>query len=136
MRIDHVVLWVEDPLASVAFFGEMLGCEAVRVEEFRERKVAFPSVRIADDAIIDLVPKASVPMIEKVPGAAGTAGHKTNHICLAMTKAEYDALRARVEARGMKPHVSKEQYGARGVAPEAFYFKDLDGNVLEARYYA
>jgi catechol 2,3-dioxygenase-like lactoylglutathione lyase family enzyme len=135
MRIDHVVLWVEDPLASVAFFAEMLGCEPVRVDEFRERKVGFPSVRIADDAIIDLVPKASVPMIEKVPGAAGTAGHKTNHICLAMTKAEYDALRARVEARGMRPHVSKDQYGARGMAPEVFYFKDLDGNVLEARYY-
>ena len=48
MRIDHVVLWVEDPLASVKFFIEVVGCEAVRVDEFRERKVGFPSVRIAD----------------------------------------------------------------------------------------
>jgi hypothetical protein len=30
----------------------------------------------------------------------------------------------------------ERQLGARGVAPKAFYFKDLDGNVLEARYYA
>jgi len=135
VRIDHVVLWVEDPLASVKFFIEVVGCEAVRLDEFRERKVGFPSIRIADDSIIDLIPKAAVPMIEKIPGAAGTAGHKVNHICLAMTKAEYDALRARVEARGVKPHVATDQYGARGRAPEAFYFHDPDGNVLEARYY-
>lgn len=135
MRIDHVVLWVEDPAASLKFFVEVVGCEPVRLEEYRERKVGFPSVRIADDAIIDLMPKAAVPMVEKIPGALGTAGHLTNHICLAMTKSEFDALRARIDALGIKPHVAKEQYGARGVAPEAFYFKDPDGNVLEARYY-
>jgi len=135
VRIDHVVLWVEDPLASVKFFVEVVGCEAVRLEEFRERKVGFPSVRIADDAIIDLIPKALVPTVEKIPGAVGTAGHKVNHVCLAMTKAEFDALRARIDALGVKPHVATNQYGARGLAPEAFYFKDLDGNVLEARYY-
>jgi catechol-2,3-dioxygenase len=26
-------------------------------------------------------------------------------------------------------------YGARGWAPEAFYFADPDGNVIEARHY-
>ncbi len=135
MRIDHVVLWVEDPAASVKFFVEVVGCQPVRLEEFTERKVGFPSVRLADDAIIDLMPKAAVPMIEKIPGAAGTAGHKTNHVCLAMTKAEYDALRGRLAARGITPHVATDQYGARGRAPEVFYFRDLDGNVLEARYY-
>ena len=135
MRIDHVVLWVEDPLASVKFFAEVVGCEPVRVDEFRERKVGFPSVRIGDDAIIDLMPKAAVPMIEKVPGAAGTAGHKMNHVCISMTKGEYDTLRARLEARGVKPHIATDQFGARGLSPEVFYFRDLDGNVLEARYY-
>jgi catechol 2,3-dioxygenase-like lactoylglutathione lyase family enzyme len=34
MRIDHVVLWVADPLQSVAFLTEVLGCEGVRVETF------------------------------------------------------------------------------------------------------
>jgi glyoxylase I family protein len=28
-----------------------------------------------------------------------------------------------------------QSFGARGFAPEAFYFADPDGNVLEARYY-
>ena len=32
MHTDHVVLWVADPPASVAFFTEVLGLEGVRVE--------------------------------------------------------------------------------------------------------
>src|SRR3954447_12854466 len=135
MRIDHVVLWVEDPLRSVAFFSEVLGCESVRVDAFRDGKAPFPSVRLADDQIIDLMPMRMAPMIEKIPGAAGTAGHKTNHVCLAMGKDEWTALRARVEAHGGHMHVTKESFGARGAALETFYFADPDGNVLEARYY-
>ena len=30
----------------------------------------------------------------------------------------------------------ENSFGARGVAPRAFYFHDPDGNVFEARYYA
>ena len=29
----------------------------------------------------------------------------------------------------------KQSFGARGLAPQTFYFGDPDGNVLEARYY-
>jgi hypothetical protein len=29
----------------------------------------------------------------------------------------------------------QQSFGARGLAPEAFYFKDPDNNVIEARYY-
>lgn len=53
-----------------------------------------------------------------------------------MTKAELEALAARLEARGTPAGRHMEnQFGARGMAPKAFYFKDLDGNVIEARYY-
>jgi catechol 2,3-dioxygenase-like lactoylglutathione lyase family enzyme len=135
VRIDHVVLWVEDPLRSVAFFGEVLGCEGVRVDAFRDGKVPFPSIRIAGDQIIDLMPRTMAPVIEKIPGAAGTAGHKANHVCLAMTKDEWAAVKARVEARGGHMHVAKESFGAQGAAVETFYFADPDGNILEARYY-
>src|SRR5688572_27868445 len=100
MRLDHIALWVEDPLASVAFYVDVVGLTAVRVTEFEAKQVLFPSVRIGDDSIIDLVPKAAVPLIEAIPGAKGTAGHKVNHVCLAMTAAEFDALAARLEARG------------------------------------
>lgn len=136
VRIDHVVLWVADPLASVAFYEQTLGFTPVRVEEFRAKKVLFPSVRIADDCLLDLMPLAAAPMLDAAPGAAGSAGHKVNHVCLAMTKPEYDTLRARLAERGVAvPMTMTSSFGARGFAPEAFYFGDPDGNVLEARYY-
>jgi catechol 2,3-dioxygenase-like lactoylglutathione lyase family enzyme len=136
MRLDHIALWVEDPLASVAFYVDVVGLTAVRVAEFEAKEVLFPSVRISDDSIIDLVPKAAVPMIEAIPGAKGTAGHKVNHVCLAMSAVEFEALAVRLEVHGTPGGRHMEnQFGARGIAPKAFYFKDLDGNVLEARHY-
>jgi catechol 2,3-dioxygenase-like lactoylglutathione lyase family enzyme len=136
MRIDHVVLWVADPLRSVEFYARVLGAEGVRVDEFRAKKAPFPSVRVAPDALIDLMPLATAPALNAIPGAAGSAGNKVNHVCLAMSRAEYDAVRARVLAEGGTPPITMSRsFGAQGTAPEAFYFTDLDGNVLEARHY-
>jgi len=136
MQLDHVVLWVEDPIRSIEFFEKVVGFAPVRVEEYIAKKILFPSVRVDDNTLIDLLPLSAAPMINQIPGAAGTAGHKTNHLCLAMTKAEYDALEQRLDAYGRKAgrHMEK-QFGARGFAARAYYFTDPDGNVLEARYY-
>ncbi len=136
LRIDHVVLWVADPLRSVAFFERTLGVTGVRVAEFEAGKVPFPSIRLSDETLIDLMPLRAAPMLNGFPGAAGSAGNKANHVCLAMDKAAYDALRTRLAADGVAtPVTMKSSFGAQGSAPEAFYFADLDGNVLEARYY-
>jgi glyoxylase I family protein len=137
MRVDHVVLWVEDPVRSSEFFEQVLGCVPLRLEEFRARKAPFPSVRVCEDTIIDLMPRAMAQMINAIPGAGGTAGHPVNHVCLAMSQPDFEALAARLTARGTPPgHVMEHSFGARGHAPRAFYFLDPDGNVLEARYYA
>jgi catechol 2,3-dioxygenase-like lactoylglutathione lyase family enzyme len=136
MRIDHIVFWVADPLASVAFYERILGAQGVRVDQFREGKVMFPSVRICEDAIIDLMSLQAAEKLNAKPGAGNSAGHKVNHVCLAMTKAEFDALRARLDAEGIAvPFTMTDSFGACGQAPEAFYFADPDGNVLEARWY-
>jgi glyoxylase I family protein len=136
IRIDHIVFWVEDPLRSLEFYERVLGASGVRVEEFRAGKVPFPSVRLCEDSMIDLMSKKMAPLLNSFPGAAGSAGNKANHLCLAMSKVEFDALRARLESNGIGvPHTMKDSFGARGQAPEAFYFTDPDGNVLEARYY-
>ncbi|MFZ5478402.1 MAG: VOC family protein [Myxococcota bacterium] len=136
-RIDHVVLWVADPLASVAFYEQILGLAPVRRELYAEGRAPFPSVRVADDAIVDLMPLAAAPLMNAMPGAGGSAGHPVNHLCLAMARGDYDALRARLDARGIAViQVLRDSFGARGEAPEAFYFGDPDGNVIEARYYA
>jgi catechol 2,3-dioxygenase-like lactoylglutathione lyase family enzyme len=136
MQLDHLVLWVEDPLRSAEFFERVVGLAAVRIDEYRAKQTLFPSVRVNESTIIDLIPRSAVPMISAIPGAAGTAGHLTNHICLAMTEAEFHALKQRLEEHGTPPgRFMENQFGARGLAPRAFYFKDLDGNVLEARHY-
>jgi extradiol dioxygenase family protein len=69
-------------------------------------------------------------------GADASAGHPVNHLCLAMSEAEFAALRERLAARAVATSAVMEQsFGARGLAPKAFYFRDPDGNVIEARYY-
>jgi glyoxylase I family protein len=136
MRIDHVVLWVADPLRSVEFYERMLGCVGLRVAEYRAGQAPFPSVRLGDETILDLMSVEFAPRMNAFPGAEGSAGNKVNHICLAMTHDEYDALRARLQAHGVAmPVTMKDSFGAQGHAPEAFYFADPDGNVLEARWY-
>ena len=142
LRLDHVVIWVDDPLRSVEFFETVVGFRGVRVEEFRAGKAPFPSVRIADDAIIDLMARALAPVVNAVAGkaddaTANSAGHPVNHVCVAMSESEFEALKRRLEAHGITVgHVMEHSFGARGYAPRAFYFRDLDGNVFEARYYA
>lgn len=136
MHVDHLVLWVEDPLRSVEFYERVLGFAGVRVEEFRAGKAPFPSVRIGAETILDLMALATAPRLNALPGAAGSAGNKVNHLCLAMTRAEYQSLRARLGAEGVAiPITMTSSFGAQGFAPEAFYFADPDGNVLEARFY-
>ena len=135
ITIDHVVLWVADPLRSVEFYGRVLGAEPVRVDEFRAGTARFPSVRLSPVSILDLAPAALAPMVNAM-GGVPSAGHPIHHVCLAMSKDEVDALRARVAAEGVRTReAAGDIFGARGNAPGSFYFVDLDGNVVEARYY-
>jgi catechol 2,3-dioxygenase-like lactoylglutathione lyase family enzyme len=134
--LDHIVLWVEDPLRAVEFYEKVVGLAGVRVEEFRSGRAPFPSVRISEHSLIDLMARAAAPIVDMMAGADGSAGHSVNHVCLAMTEPDYEALRARLHANGVVASAVMEQsFGARGLAPKAFYFRDPDGNVLEARYY-
>ncbi|MBX7097478.1 MAG: VOC family protein [Myxococcaceae bacterium] len=134
--IDHVVLWVEDQLRALAFYETVVGLEGVRAAEFRAEQVPFPSVRAGPNSIIDLMPRSAAPLFDSMFGGEGACGNRVSHLCLAMDRAAYGALQRRLTdaAVQMSPTIANS-YGARGSAPEAFYFLDLDGNVLEARYY-
>jgi extradiol dioxygenase family protein len=80
--------------------------------------------------------RVAAPVVDAMAGADASAGHRVNHVCLAMSEADFLALRGRLEANGVAISTTMEQsFGAQGLAPRAFYFRDLDGNVLEARYY-
>jgi glyoxylase I family protein len=135
-KLDHVVLWVADPLRSLEFYERVVGLTPVRADEFREGKAPFPSVRVSSDSIIDLMAKVAAPLVDHMVGASGTAGNLVNHVCIAMAREDVEALRKRLADSGVSvSKVMMNSFGARGLAPEAFYFRDPDNNVIEARYY-
>ncbi|MGW0546414.1 VOC family protein [Streptomyces altiplanensis] len=135
-HLDHVVLWVNDPLASLEFYEKTVGLPGVRAAEFSEGKAPFPSVRVSAQSLLDLFPLTMAGAMNAVPGAGGAAGHPVNHVCLAMGRQAFEALRGRLEDGGVavSPY-SHNSFGARGAAPRSFYFRDPDGNIVEARHY-
>jgi catechol 2,3-dioxygenase-like lactoylglutathione lyase family enzyme len=136
MRLDHVVLWTKSPSISMDFYTRVVGLEPVRFDEFEVGEAPFPSVRVCADSIIDLMPAESVSATETLTRIEGSAGHPVNHVCLALSKAEYDALDRRLQAEGVDTSARLNQsFGAQGWAPQGYYFADPDGNVVEARYY-
>jgi catechol 2,3-dioxygenase-like lactoylglutathione lyase family enzyme len=135
-RFDHVVLWVRDPVAAAGFYEKTVGLEPLRVDEFAAGKVSFPSVRLNEETILDLAPHDMVRRMDMLPGAGDSAGHPVNHVCLALPVDEFDTLHSRLEERAVPvSEFSYDSYGARGKARRSFYFRDPDGNVLEARHY-
>lgn len=135
-RLDHVVLWTRNPRMSMDFYSRVVGLAPVRFAEFETGDAPFPSVRVCADSIIDLMPLANVAGTESLTRFDGSAGHPVNHICLALSKSEYDELDQRLQAEGVDTSARlSPNFGAQGWAPEGYYFADPDGNVIEARYY-
>ncbi|MFD3503151.1 VOC family protein [Streptomyces sp. NPDC058678] len=135
-RLDHVVLWVRDPVAAADFYEKAVGLEPLRLTEFAAGTEPFPSVRLNDETILDLMPLSMAERMQMVPGAADSAGHPVNHVCLALPADDFEALRARLEERSVPvSDFSYDSFGARGPARRSFYFRDPDGNVFEARHY-
>ena len=116
---DHLVIISADVERSLAFYLDELGMEPVRVDEWRRGEVFFPSVRLNDSAILDLL--------------AGTPdGKNVDHICLVIGPVDLAALAesGRFDVAGGPA----ELFGARGQG-QAFYVRDPDGNVIELRHY-
>lgn len=137
MELDHVVIWVDDPLRSLDFYVGVVGLAPVRGEDFRAGEAPFPSVRVSEGSIIDLTPRADAAAVNAMTLTGNSAGFPVNHVCIAMSAEEYQALSDRLDANGVDTSARRiTTYGARGLAPHAFYFRDPDDNVIEARYYS
>lgn len=118
------------------FYSRVVGLAPVRFSEFEAGDAPFPSVRVSADSIIDLLPLENVAGTESLTGVRGSAGHPVNHVCLALSESEYHVLDQRLRAEGVDTSARLNcTYGARGWAPQGYYFADPDGNVIEARYY-
>ena len=121
--IDHLILKVNDLEASVRFYTEILG--------FAHEGVDGPLtvIRVGPDCQLQLAPW-------------GTPGME--HYAFAVSKADFDAILARLEAAGIGhgPTFDSvganagigEETGARGPAP-TLYFNDPNQHLLEIRTY-
>ncbi|MFB8774001.1 VOC family protein [Streptomyces broussonetiae] len=135
-RLDHVVLWVRDPVAAADFYEKAVGLEPLGVTEFAAGEVSFPSVRLNEETIFDLAPLTMAEHMSMLPGAAQSAGHPVNHVCLALPEQDFHTLRARLEEHAVPVSgIVPDLLGARGMARRSFYFRDPDGNVFEIRHY-
>jgi catechol 2,3-dioxygenase-like lactoylglutathione lyase family enzyme len=130
-ELDHIVLNVGDIERSLKFYIETLGLKGERVDEFREGKVGFPSVRINAGTIIDLFPR-------KEPDAPAT-GEKNNgnlnHFCMVVGAGDFTGAVEHLKANGITIRQGPvSRWGARGRATSV-YFLDPDGNEIEIRSY-
>lgn len=136
MNIDHVVLWVDDPGSSLKFYVDIIGMRPARKQEFEEGSAAFPSVRLNDSTILDLMNTEMLSGVQEFTGGGNGGGAPINHMCLSMSADEYSALRERLTAHGIELTSGGEQsFGAQGLAERSEYFRDPDGNVIEIRHY-
>ena len=138
LQLDHVVLWVADVPRALAFYVDVVGLPGVRTEELAAGTAPFPSVRIGEGTILDLVSTLGVEPTRSFSGERKPtgAGLPINHLCLAMDAEELEALATRLASAGVSTHrVGERNFGARGWSTEWFYFQDPDGNMIEARHY-
>jgi catechol 2,3-dioxygenase-like lactoylglutathione lyase family enzyme len=123
VRLDHLILPVNDVPASVAFYERVLGfaCEGERPP--------FTVLRVADDLTLQLAPW-------------GTEGGV--HLAFALPRAEFDAAFARLRAAGIPFGDSfhdvgngrgpGDEDGARGPG-KAVYVFDPSRHLIELRHY-
>lgn len=118
--IDHIVLITPDVERALAFYTQVLGLAAERVDEWRAGAVPFPSVRINDGSLIDLL-------------AGERTGENLAHVCLVIEPTDLGALAADERLAPVTGPIDG-LFGARGFAA-SLYVQDPDGNTIELRTY-
>lgn len=129
--MDHIVLNVEDDETMIAFYSEFLQLPTERLEEYKSGAVPFASLRLNADTIIDLFPKK---LWEKT-ARLGEGRENLNHFCLAVTKADWEGLIKKLEARSIPVERGPVRlWGAQGIGT-SIYFRDPEKNLIEVRHY-
>ena len=119
--LDHLVLDVADVERSAAWYTEHLGLELLRMDEWRRGEVFFPSLRLDDTTIIDLLAKEP-------------SGENMNHFAVVVEDVDLQAVIDSGEFELAGPDHPSDLYGARGQGL-GIYVKDPDGHTVELRTY-
>lgn len=128
--MDHIVLNVPDIERSITFYTQVLGLEPERLDEFRQGKVPFPSVRVSPDTVIDLFPIKSGETL-----ARGSGLLNLNHFTLVVDAADFETFQKQLTEHGVRIEEGPgRRWGARGYGMSV-YFSDPDGNRIEVRCY-
>ena len=131
MVMDHIVLNVEDVEKMMPFYTDILAMASERLEAYRGGQVPFPSVRLNADTIIDLFPKKLWQTDSQ--GIKGFAN--LNHFCIALDESAWQDLRARLAEHNVAIEDGPApRWGSHGTGT-SIYFRDPEGNLVEARYY-
>jgi catechol 2,3-dioxygenase-like lactoylglutathione lyase family enzyme len=127
VALDHIVLNVQDVERSLAFYERTLGLPAERVEAWRRGELRFPSVRVNDSTIIDLV---------HAPSDSSQQRLNVAHFCLVTDSPDLDVVADQLRSAGVSIEIGPVvRSGARGNAL-SIYFRDPDDNQIELRTYA
>jgi catechol 2,3-dioxygenase-like lactoylglutathione lyase family enzyme len=117
--LDHVVLICRDVEASLAFYIEVLGLSSQDADKWREGQAFFPSVRVNESTILDLLP-------------GEPNGKDVDHLCLVIEPTDLEELAKRPGLDVVEGPV--ERGGALGQG-WSIYVRDPDGHVLELKHY-
>jgi catechol 2,3-dioxygenase-like lactoylglutathione lyase family enzyme len=117
--LDHIVLACSDVEVTLAWYRDRLGLETVRVDAWRRGEVPFPSVRVGEGTIIDLI-------------AGDPTDGRLDHFCLVVEPTDLAAVAASGEFEVLEGPVRR--FGARGDGT-SLYIRDPDGAVVELRHY-
>jgi catechol 2,3-dioxygenase-like lactoylglutathione lyase family enzyme len=77
---DHIVLNVGDVARSLSWYRDVLGLDGVRVAEWEAGDAPFPSVRVNESTIIDLI-------------EGERSGENLNHFCMVVSAEDLATVR-------------------------------------------
>jgi len=127
--LDHVVIVVRDFEIALAFYTGALGCEPLGVEDWREGRRRFPSLR-AGRTMINLHQAGRPVGLNAVNMQVGS-----EDLCFEWS-GPIDGAIERLRAHGVPIEVGPvKRFGARGREGTSVYFRDPDGNLLELMSY-
>jgi catechol 2,3-dioxygenase-like lactoylglutathione lyase family enzyme len=127
--VDHVVLVVSDFERALTFYKDVLGCEWLGVEEWRQGRRRYPSLRVGRNMLNvhqggnPVNPEAANPQ----PGS--------EDLCFVWDGPIETAVE-RLKRHNVPIEIGPvKRFGARGVDGTSVYLRDPDGNLLELMSY-